>query len=531
MPRHYSSPRWHRHRRAIRSKARQAYREGKPLTARQTKALVVHHATTVEQARQLSRLHRRPMGRGGRRQPWKEDGHEYKLWRGSWSPSLRADPSQRPWHKQDAQETFHFPAYTSMQPPQDRAGQVSTAANDAQAGSAHGVQALLNPARKAEQRLQKLRAARAKVEAQFGMFLQGLKKSFQKELTRFQNDTARIDQSIQEAAQDQERSFAIVRSAICGTAPTVPTDQQEAAINGMWDQMRMTWEQEDGSLLQEIMRRGIPQAGPTPLPAPRQLSVEAQRLLAHHGAAGLPPQMAPPSTAAATSSTAPAGSQPAMALSPDLMQLLSHFGATGMPLPPPAGAEQPTQTHGQAPGGIPPGFHMGGLDPALFGPCSGIPSEATLGGEARTSSSISPGAKARKALATPAQPRKPIKTLTKPTSATPGQQNLSDKLEKMRESAAIREAMAKAGMLVTSETGAPPGLGAHPTPAAPTGEHPSTAGALGSSEALRPFGRPVSLRPPGDGHGDNNAGTEEVRHVEIQEGTEDEMDETTGDGQ
>ncbi|CAE7551453.1 hypothetical protein AK812_SmicGene37423 [Symbiodinium microadriaticum] len=351
------------------------------------------------------------MGRGGRRQPWKEDGHEYKLWRGSWSPSLRADPSQRPWHKQEAQETYHFPAYTSMQPPQDRAGQMATTDNDAQAGRAHGVQALLNPARKAEQRLQRLRAARAKVEAQFGMFLQGLKKSFQKELTRFQNDTARIDQSIQEAAQDQERSFAIVRNAICGAAPTVPADQQEAAINGMWDQMRMAWEQEDGSLLQEIMRRGIP-------------------------------------------------------------------------------------------------------------------SEATLGGEARTSSSISPGAKARKALATPAQPRKPIKTLTKPTSATPGQQNLSDKLEKMRETAAIREAMAKAGMLMTPETGAPPGLGAHPAPAAPTGEHPPTAGALGSSEALRPFGRPVSQRPPGDGHGDNNAGTEEVRHVEIQEGTEDEMDET-----
>ncbi|CAE7440403.1 unnamed protein product, partial [Symbiodinium sp. KB8] len=387
-------------------------------------------------------------------------------------------------------------------------------------GRAQGVQALLNPARKAEQRLQKLHATKARIASQFSAFLRGLKKSFVKEMSKFQSDTARIEQAIAEAEQEQERTFETVRTAILGGSVELPGGTQPASsVENMWDQMRATWEKEDGALLQEVLRRGQRAPGP-PVTTGRQLSQDAQQLLAYFGATNAPIVAAPAAAAGPPGSTDP---RPHSQLSPELMQLLSHFGAADTP------TAAPTVNEGY-PQVVPPGNGHGGLDPSLFAPCAGVQSGAIHGGDTTPSTSISPGAKARRALATPSQPRKPLKAHTKPPTATPGQ-GLSEKLAKIREAAAVREAMAAAGLVPPAEAMAPPGLGMQAPQMTPPGEASQLSGGPGTTNAMRRFGRPVSYGISAEGTDTAPLGGADTRSIEIREGTEDEMEDAVGDGQ
>ena len=434
------------------------------------------------------------MGRGGRAKPWKDETGRYELWRGSWSPALR-DPSQRPWRRTEAEapaQHYHFPSYTEMQPhAMDRPGTVATQIGAAQSGRAQGVQSLLNPARKAEQRLQRLQAARSKTAAQFEAFLLGLKKSFVKELTRFQNDTQRIDQAIEDATQEQERAFAVVRQAIL-SGGNPPGDQApQHFAEDAWEQMRTTWEQADGDLLQEVMRRGAVTRPPAPA-APRQLTPEAQQLLAQCGATHVPFAPPPPAPAPCTAPTATPPPPTLPAMSKELQQLLQHFGAAGfMPAmaatpPPEAGTGVPPQHEGEGSGSN--GFYNG-LDPALFEPTTG-PATAALGsGEHPQAFSVSPGARARRALAAGTS-RQPVKKHTKPKSPSPGQASLSHKLEVVREAAVLKEAASQA-FLHSQQAAA-----AAQEEAANTSSEPrAPPGSSGPSGAMRPFGRPTMLGP------------------------------------
>ena len=112
-------------------------------------------------------------------------------------------------------------------------------ATRSRAGRAQGVQTLLNPARKAEQKLQMLHATKARIAAQFNAFLRGLKKSFVKEITKFQSDNAKIAQAIEEAEAEQERTFETVRNAILGGAVEISGNpRQTTPAETMWDQLR-----------------------------------------------------------------------------------------------------------------------------------------------------------------------------------------------------------------------------------------------------------------------------------------------------
>ena len=474
------------------------------------------------------------MGRGGRPKPWRADNERgYELWRGTWSPSLR-DPSQRPWRRQGgetAEQPLQFPSYTAMQP-QSADRQVPTAMTGGTApeGRAQGVQALLNPARKAEQRLHRLQSARTRTAAQFEAFLAGMKKSFIKELTKFQNDTTRIDQAINDATQEQERAFATIRQAILGgvTAGVNPA-QPAPAAESVWEQMTATWEQEDGDFLQEVLR------GPTaPRQAapPRQLTPEAQQLLAHFGATHAPMAVSGPSGPVA-------GSHPqthppvtvAPPMSNELQEILRHFGAAAM-------AQQmtgPSQSVSAHPGveNTEANRFYNGLDPALFEPCNGAPSEVVQQAERMPSSSISPGAKAKRALVTGALPRRPLKTHTKP-SPTKGQANLAQKLQIAREAAALKEAAEQAFHLSQSAKPAVHSSDVSVVNGQPPQQpavHPASAalGGSGESAALRPFGRPAAPKPsapipmPGQTiHGEN-------RKIAIEEALTEEEAETMQD--
>ena len=367
-------------------------------------------------------------------------------------------------------------------------------------GRAQGVQALLNPARKAEQRLLRLRSAKAKTSAQFEAFLKGLKRAFVKEMSKFQTDTARLDQAIEDAIQEQDKAFATVRQAILGGAiATGSAEQPEQAAEQVWVQMRAHWEQEDGELLRDVLRGAVPSVSPA---APRQLTTEAQRLLEHHGATHAP---AP---------SVPAGPPPQMhpmyQLSPELQQLLQHFAATGLP-PGLAtaerhGAEVVSDTDDR----------LGGLDPSLF-EVSADMGAGMAAAERPPSSSISPGARARKALAPGMVPRVSVKTHTKP-SATPAGQALAKKLEMVRAAAAQKEAVEQAGSLTT-----PTGMPAMTTPGAAPGQTSTE-----PTHAMRPFGRALVAPPPAPAPSANvDSGSRSIRIREAN--TEDEMDESQQD--
>ena len=411
-----------------------------------------------------------------------------------------------------------------MQPQStDRAATAGFVDGTAQTGRAQGVQSLLNPARKAEQRLLRLQSARARTASQFEAFLMGLKKSFIKEMTKFQNDTARIDQAIAEATQEQEQAFATVRQAILGGAADHPGMMQQAPVlEEAWAKMTSTWEQEDGDFLQEVLRRGpanIPQTAPL-----RQLTPQAQQLLAHFGASQAP--------MAGTGSDVPMreAAYPLPSVPPglpqigqELQELLRHFGASAtaasQPLP---GAHPTTRSarEGDASGN---GRHYNGLDPSLFEPCSDTAAGVINNAERMSSNSISPGAKAKRALAAGTLQRQPVKAHTKPVTSTPGQASLGYKLEVAREAAALKEAAEQAfhhsqhaatsatTVLPEQDRGVPPQTALH---------H-----ALGISGAMRPFGRPTTLSPsvtgppPGT---DPNHGTREITIHEA--GSEDDVD-------
>ncbi|OLP89784.1 hypothetical protein AK812_SmicGene28712 [Symbiodinium microadriaticum] len=392
---------------------------------------------------------------------------------------------KRPWRSQEAEwatPTYQFPSYTSMQPQYaDKANTAAASESSQPGGRTQGVQTLLNPARKAEQRLLRLRSTKAKITAQFEAFLHGLKRSFIKEMNKHQADTARLEQSITEAEQEQDRAFAVIRQAILGgTMAASGVDGTTQAAEGVWDQMRAHWEQSDGDLLREVMRGAsdLPKAA-----APRQLTAEAQALLAHFGVPQAPHTTAPTTTP--TTSTVSASPMTAVPTAPqlgvELQQLLQHFGASG----PPAGTPVNEPVAPRGPLGEE--NHYGGLDPSLFEPTSGaIP--AFGGAERPPSNSV--------------------------------RQALAQKLDMVRAVAAQKDAMEQATRTAHQTAGVPNdphALGA------PPGIGPVTGG---PTAAMRPFGGHGVLRPPQEPPPPSPHGEDETRAIPIREAeSEDDMEE------
>ncbi|OLP94044.1 hypothetical protein AK812_SmicGene23979 [Symbiodinium microadriaticum] len=329
------------------------------------------------------------------------------------------------------------------------------------------------------------------------------------EMSKYQADMTRLEQSITEAEQEQERSFAIIRQAIVGgTVATAGIDGSAQVAEGVWDQMRAQWEQSDGDLIQAVMR-GAPE--PPKAAAPRQLTAEAQAILAHFGVPPVPPSTAPAPSNLPAAPMPPI--PPAPQLGADLQQLLQHFAASGLPPGLPArdtaATRGPMNTEAQ----------YGGLDPSLFEPTSGT-MPAFGGTERPPSSSVSPGARAKRALAAGSLQHQSVKAHTKPAPATAGQA-LAQKLEMVRAVASQKDAVEHASRTSPQTSGVntdPTAMNASPG-VVPTLSEPTA--------AMRPFGGHVAARPPQDlppptTHGEAGSRAIPIREVE----SEEDMDET-----
>ena len=378
-------------------------------------------------------------------------------------------------------------------------------------GRVHGIQHLLNAARKAELKVHRLQAAKTRREDQWSAFNKGLKESFLREQSKFQRDSLKADQDIQEAMTEQDRAYQIVRAAFLGDGPPPDVEMVPDAQDEQWDQLKAGWAQEDDVYLQDIISRSTAQPS-RPL-QPRQLSPEVLEMLSHFGAA----QMAQLAQQSMSGMQIP---QPAPHTEPVL-------GTAAAPLPHPvAAAGAPTPAEHRPPVEPP---------PATGGPCHNVmppptsePSAPAAAGEPQSGKTASPaGHKAKRALLSGNLPqRQSVKALPKTASPQTGGLPLADKLAMVREAAALKQAAAAAGMHAHQVAQATHGNLAGPS-SPPPPDPVLTPAPAEHSRALHPFGVPPGTGgPPADtGPGATTVGTLGSQHVPIfNDDTDSEMD-------
>ncbi|CAE7220796.1 unnamed protein product [Symbiodinium sp. CCMP2592] len=186
------------------------------------------------------------------------------LWRGAYSPS------QRPWrayadkgkHEKEQPAPLKFPTYQSMtvrEPangPGKGAGKPSS--TPIEEGSVMGLQPVLNMARKAELRVQRLIAHRDRARRQWEAYDAELKQTFIREKKKFSANMDRLSKDITEALQAQD----VARRAVCQTVNGQPVAQAETAAEEdmEWERTRSTWEQDEGTDLHGVLQRAMTHA-------------------------------------------------------------------------------------------------------------------------------------------------------------------------------------------------------------------------------------------------------------------------------
>eukprot|EP00439_Symbiodinium_sp_Y106_P048318 s896_g6.t1 len=207
------------------------------------------------------------MGRGGKQaqQTWGEE-RPYRIWHGAYSPS-----AQRPHAPWKTGQSAVFPAYNAIDLTKDvptghSAGEADTAGAATASGLVPTLQAALNTARKAEQRVMKLKQARSTGATKWQQYEASLKAAFARERTRFTKDQERLAKEITEAEALQEAARESLRAAFTPGQDHVP--EVEMADLPSVDQVFAGWAQEErtdyGAVLQRAMEIG-PGLATTPL--------------------------------------------------------------------------------------------------------------------------------------------------------------------------------------------------------------------------------------------------------------------------
>ncbi|CAE7562292.1 unnamed protein product [Symbiodinium sp. CCMP2592] len=231
-------------------------------------ALASHHATCPEFRRRLiSSMGRSRAKRGGQAREDVEDPQwRDHLWRGAYSPA------QRPWRsyadkgkpEKEQPAPPRFPTYQSMHVrdpangPGKGAGKHPNVAVEEAPGSVMGLQPVLNTARKAELRVQRLVANRDRARRQWEAYDAELKQTFMREKKKFSANLERLNKDITEALHAQD----LARRAVCQTVNGQPVAESEMAANEEmeWERTRSAWEQDEGSDLHGVLHRAMTHA-------------------------------------------------------------------------------------------------------------------------------------------------------------------------------------------------------------------------------------------------------------------------------
>ncbi|CAE7562739.1 unnamed protein product [Symbiodinium sp. CCMP2592] len=189
----------------------------------------------------------------------------WEYWRGGWSPRSAA---QAPW-KPRGQGDRLFPAFDEVAVPAggkapEKPAEVIHIGDCGDDQLVSAVQAALNAARKAEQRVAKLKAQGATVTTKWEHYEAKLKETYQKEHDRYQAARERLQRELHDAEALQFQARQVVRQAMANKASgsaDVPMLTRPTA-----DQVFAGWLAEEDNQLHAVLNRalGVPHGG-TPM--------------------------------------------------------------------------------------------------------------------------------------------------------------------------------------------------------------------------------------------------------------------------
>ncbi|CAE7666404.1 unnamed protein product [Symbiodinium sp. CCMP2456] len=195
------------------------------------------------------------MGRGGRGgKTWSSQGSDsggagarnWQVWHG-------ASPTVAPWRTRPEPKAS-FPAYNSRPAPTD-VEEGPERPGPREDGGLSSFQALLNIARKAENKVSKTQAAIERGKRQYASFQKDLRTTYLKEKERFAKDQERMQRELEEALHIQQQARMDVQRAVLPN--TAPAAIQPDPAEKEWDRLTREWEQELEYGNEEVLRRAL----------------------------------------------------------------------------------------------------------------------------------------------------------------------------------------------------------------------------------------------------------------------------------
>ncbi|CAE7947451.1 RPS25D, partial [Symbiodinium sp. KB8] len=184
----------------------------------------------------------------------------------------------RHWEPGWDSKNFSFPSYQSIQVDvsSDSARGTGSATPGQPTGPMHGLQQLLNAARKAEQRVSKLHQQKEKAHLQWKAYDEKMKQEFLREKKKFGQNMERLDREISEALLLQEQARLRVFGVPATSSQDIAAPMEDEDTS--WEHARETWERESAQDLDGVMERAVAQAraaGLTPCTPVRARPVQA----------------------------------------------------------------------------------------------------------------------------------------------------------------------------------------------------------------------------------------------------------------
>ena len=191
------------------------------------------------------------MGRGGpKAKQWQENGGRgwpvsaSQLWKGAWSSPRGRNPA--PWKDGSwaVQQGQAFPSFDSQA--------LAVSKEEAEPSSEHSgtgppqtraVQAALNAARRAEQRVERLERDQATVRSQWSNYVTTMKQAYMKEKGRCQSRIVKLEKEHAEARHQLDAARVAFRNVVVGQAPELQEVMEvEAAETGGADRLFEQWD-------------------------------------------------------------------------------------------------------------------------------------------------------------------------------------------------------------------------------------------------------------------------------------------------
>ena len=242
-----TSPGWHRRLRKVRAALR------KKIKARREEGLSLRHSDVdILEAHHSGPRYRRSTARapvmGKTGQSWRSDNSQ--SW-GSW-PGAYSYKGETPW-RTPAPKRAAFPTYNSRPPSESTqaTGHGRPEDRECDGSGLNSLQALLNAARKAEQRVSRIQAAVEKAKVQWADWQQDMRSSWLKEKERFHRDQDRLQQELAEAMAAQQLARVEVQRGF------VPREEPKPDSEDEWSALTASWEQEAEDGNEEVLRRAL----------------------------------------------------------------------------------------------------------------------------------------------------------------------------------------------------------------------------------------------------------------------------------